>query len=112
MCSIENCSGIPIARGLCRKHYTRQRRHGDPERVYKPGSKLAPLEEVFVAQFREFSPRSRGRILQAYRLLVSFDAETCVQAVARATRPNGSLNVSKLLDMATMMAVQRDAEGS
>jgi hypothetical protein len=29
-CSVEGCNGAHIAKGLCRKHYSRMARHGDP----------------------------------------------------------------------------------
>lgn len=29
-CSIEDCSGVELARGWCVKHYNRWKRHGDP----------------------------------------------------------------------------------
>jgi hypothetical protein len=32
-CRIEGCEGKPVGKGLCWKHYQRQRRHGDPSVV-------------------------------------------------------------------------------
>lgn len=32
-CSIPDCPAAPLCRGLCRKHYIRLRRHGDPNVV-------------------------------------------------------------------------------
>lgn len=32
-CSVENCAKVPRNRGLCPTHYTRFRRHGDPNKV-------------------------------------------------------------------------------
>ena len=36
MCSIPDCSGTVIARGLCRSHWYRWRRHGTPETNVRP----------------------------------------------------------------------------
>ena len=33
ICCVEKCCGDVIAKGLCRKHYSRMRRHGDPNTV-------------------------------------------------------------------------------
>ena len=29
-CSIKGCNGFPVGKGLCMKHYLRNRRHGNP----------------------------------------------------------------------------------
>lgn len=33
MCAIQGCENQPVCRGWCDKHYTRFKRHGDPEHV-------------------------------------------------------------------------------
>lgn len=35
-CSIIKCSGDLLAKGLCRRHYLRQYRYGDPHKVHRP----------------------------------------------------------------------------
>lgn len=47
-CSVEDDSHTPgpLTQGLCRKHYTRSRRHGDPLYVH-PASRRGPAEERF-----------------------------------------------------------------
>lgn len=48
-CIAADCDKAPFRRGLCRKHYARFRRHGDPEIVTRPmaprGAPLAWLRE-------------------------------------------------------------------
>jgi len=36
LCRIEGCEAKSVGKGLCFKHYQRQRRHGDPSVVHKP----------------------------------------------------------------------------
>ena len=36
-CSVGDCATVAVALGLCQKHYSRQRRHGDPLTRLKPG---------------------------------------------------------------------------
>lgn len=40
VCQIEGCVGQHVAKGYCRKHYTRLVRYGDPHHVTKGGWKL------------------------------------------------------------------------
>lgn len=39
-CTLPDCQGQAFAKGLCVKHYTRMRRHGDPATVMKAGRKV------------------------------------------------------------------------
>jgi hypothetical protein len=100
MCEIDGCDGEPVAKGLCAKHYMRLRRAGDPSRVRKPGPKRSLMRSVLPA---EWSPRAQARFAQAMRMLedAGGGAEK-QQAVKTASRPNGSVNVSKLLRIAVL----------
>lgn len=42
LCTVEGCGAEHVARGLCRKHYMRWDRHGDPQALMRsaPGSDL------------------------------------------------------------------------
>jgi hypothetical protein len=104
MCKIKGCEGKAIAKGLCAKHYMRARRTGDPKQVGKPGRPPDPIIGMWRDQMCEFgwSPRTMARYVEAMALLRDMDMETKRAAVKAATRPNGSMNVSKLLDIAIM----------
>jgi hypothetical protein len=45
MCKIDGCNRVPVAKGLCAKHYLRLRRTGDASLVRKTG----PKKECFEA---------------------------------------------------------------
>ena len=96
MCIIDGCDRKPVAKGLCAKHYMRVRRAGDPNQVRKPGRKRDPALAL-LSEGR--SRRSAARFLQAVRWLqeTGADDEAVERAIIAATRPNGTVNVSKLL---------------
>jgi hypothetical protein len=109
MCKIKGCWGKPVAHGLCAKHYMRLQRHGDVNRTLKRGPKPHELTPTLRQMFPELSPRTFARYMQAMTLLGTYcDGETRKAAIKAASRPNGSLNMSKLLAIA--MAYARDAE--
>ena len=85
MCEIDGCDGKPVAKGLCAKHYMRQRRAGDPRRVRRPGPKASEARYLM----REWSPRTYARFVQAMRMLedAGGGAEAKQQAVKAASRP-------------------------
>jgi hypothetical protein len=66
-CKIEGCEGKAVAKGLCAKHYMRQRRSGDAETVKKAGrpvsfwGKYRADEADKVGFLREMSPRTRAK---------------------------------------------------
>jgi hypothetical protein len=95
MCRIDGCDREPTAKGLCAKHYMRLRRAGDPNHVRKSGPKPSENRSLL-------TPRARARFAQAMRTLedAGGGAEEKLQAIRAARRPNGSLNVSKLLGIA------------
>ena len=78
---------------------------GDANRVGKPGPKRS--ESVTRSLFGEWSPSTRARFDDAMRMPLSAGCsqEQVEQAIKAASRPNGSMNVSKLLDMAAMRYV-------
>jgi hypothetical protein len=100
MCAVEGCEGQPVAKGLCSKHYMRLRRAGDPNITRKAGPKPTELSEFISSQFREWSPRTRARYKQGFRLLASLPEEIRKETAQRAIRSNGSVNVSKMVGMA------------
>jgi hypothetical protein len=104
MCKIEGCPDKPIAKGLCAKHYMRERRTGDAKQTRKPGRK----PDAYVALLRGIvgedfgSPSTFARYTAAMKMLRVVDIKTRQAAVTAASRPNGTLNVSKLLGIASM----------
>jgi hypothetical protein len=54
--------------------------------------------------FREWNPRTRARYKTAMTLLGQEDQKEVIQLV---TRPNGSVNVSRMLEMAIVRYVAR-----
>jgi hypothetical protein len=44
-CTLPDCQGQAFAKGLCVKHYTRMRRHGDPAKVLPAGRKVSHAVE-------------------------------------------------------------------
>lgn len=63
MCSIDDCDGRRLARGWCRKHYSRWLNHGDPlalsERL--KGDPLAPVKSLRLIQGRQVYVTVDGR---------------------------------------------------
>ena len=71
MCVIEGCECKPVAKGLCTKHYMRQRRTGDPSSVGKVGRKRSwqRLQMEKIGLYSEWSPRTFTRYVQAMEML-------------------------------------------
>jgi hypothetical protein len=118
MCAIDGCEGKAVAKGLCAKHYARLRRNGDPAEVRKAGRPRSELGEGFELAFAfpEWSPRTRARYKRALHLIAHTPqgdeiTESAIKVERCAVRPNGTLNVSKVLRMATtgyLMSLSRD----
>ncbi len=84
LCSVPDCGARAAARGLCAKHYMRWRRRGDPAVT---GQRGRPANR----------PRYQPLALRLHELGLVEDYEQLIQQLAEhASRPNGSLNVSKL----------------
>jgi hypothetical protein len=70
-CMTEGCDRDSVAKELCRKHYMRQRRTGDPNETRKPGRKpssaRAMLREIMGSDWR--SERTFARYVAATNLL-------------------------------------------
>jgi hypothetical protein len=106
MCTIEGCNSKMIARGLCAKHYARRRRTGDANQARKRGPKPSPWLDYLRTLFPNYSPRTRARFAEAMALLSPCGEEVRQRAITAASRPNGSLNVSHLVDLAALMRAE------
>ena len=108
MCKIDGCDKPPVALGFCSTHYRRLRRHGDASIVRKPGRKPDTMAIAVDSQnvVSDRSARTRAKYLRAMRLLRQVEAACpdaeglCLRVLKKAIRPNGSINVSALLDYA------------
>ncbi len=78
MCLAEHCDSPSVAKGYCRKHYMRLRRHGDAQRIDKAGRpKLATpasheaIEGILfsLAEIAKPSGRTFARYQRALRLM-------------------------------------------
>lgn len=105
MCQIAGCVGKAFALGLCAKHYTRQRRHGHAQTVRPRGRNGPPSAAMLKELFPHWSPRTLATYTKALEHLSTAQkptgSETMVtEAIAQATRPRGTLNVSKFVRIA------------
>jgi len=99
MCKIDGCRGKVVARGMCAKHYMRERRTGDATKKGKPGP--PPSKYMTIARSvseGDWSPRTMARYAEASRILDSYSAKSRAALIKSCTRPNGSINVSMLFD--------------
>jgi hypothetical protein len=97
LCS--ECERPHEARGLCALHYQRLRRTGDPRMVRKSGPDRSHLRKTFedLGVTEQWSPRTSARFLAACRLIFDLGGHAiAVDALEKASRPNGTVNVSKL----------------
>jgi hypothetical protein len=107
-CRIENCGKTARAKGLCSAHYARLYRGGDPSVKRQGGPQRDAARAAAVALFPDWSLRTQARYWKAMRQLQRVDSlrgtnhfETALKA---STRPNGSINVSKLERRAESLA--------
>lgn len=65
VCTIPGCDDQVNARGYCKFHYMRWRRHGDPlwQRTYQPRIKSSGYVEVFIPELGR--PVSQHRLVMA-----------------------------------------------
>jgi hypothetical protein len=107
MCKIEECDGKVISKGLCAKHYARQRRTGATDLARKRGRPADKGRAFYRNLFSDYSPRTFSRYVKAMDILERL-AELSKQdtqalkaaAIKAASRPNGSMNISRLLEIA------------
>jgi hypothetical protein len=104
-CSVRGCRDEAAAKGLCRRHYMAKRRTGSPTKVRKPGRKPSSWLAFYRAFFPQWSQRTIARYTAAMAMLGDEAAQAA--AIQAASRPNGSINVSKLFDIAEWKAAQR-----
>src|SRR4051812_19773090 len=102
-CSVPDCGTPASTRGVCKKHYMRFRRHGDPGVKKRTGPRRDYTTAILLEQFPQQSRRSRARFARAVRLagLIRdhFNVEGALEdAIRHATRPNGSTNFTLLLE--------------
>lgn len=65
VCEIENCGGVHAARGLCKKHYRRWQKHGDPLTVLPRGN--FRTIQICIVDGCEKIPQARGMCQIHYR---------------------------------------------
>ena len=94
MCIITDCQNKPVAKGLCAKHYMRQRRSGDPNKVRKRGPVSERPAGVSARTWSRFT--HAGLLFEA----MGYSREDFLRAMEWVKRPNGSFNVSKLYEEA------------
>jgi hypothetical protein len=107
MCAIEGCESSAVAKGLCTKHYARLRRTDNPNVTRRAGPKTTAVSRMLA----QWSPSTRARYRQALRMLCGESQDVVIEMIQRASRSNGSVNVSKLLDMAACAYVARHDGG-
>ncbi|SHG24755.1 hypothetical protein [Bradyrhizobium erythrophlei] len=113
MCKIKGCEANAVGKGLCAKHYMRARRHGSTKVVNKRGPKgprggdgifFEPgdkdnLKSHLLAHRIRMSPRTFERYWTANKIMLwsRMTEKQMLRTIKDAQRPNGSLNVSKLV---------------
>lgn len=114
-CSVEGCDRKRKARGLCDRHYQRQRRTGDVATVRRPGPEPKPARMYAWNLFKnDWSERTFSRYWSAHERLQTISEATgediIRQAIKSATRPNGTVNVAKFESIAgSQMMIHLDA---
>lgn len=109
VCTIEGCDTKPVTEEFCAKHYMHQRRTSDPNQVRKPGRKRSPALELLT---ENRSQRANMRFVRAAQRLgeAGVDDDALRQAIKAASRPNGTLNISRLLGFAARARWKRLCE--
>ena len=96
-CSIDDCQRPIKAKSLCEMHYRRLLRTGHPQGKGRPGPQPHPTRTTMRRMFSEMSERTFDTYFAAMGILWAFADQADIEAAVRAaTRPNGSLNVTKL----------------
>lgn len=109
MCNVKGCRSKAVAKGLCAKHYMRLRRTGDPQEVRRAGRKPSTdLMSLFMRKnVPEWSDRTHARYQQAMVLMSDWNQKSREEVLKTAIRPNGSVNVSRLLTLVRMVRMGR-----
>jgi hypothetical protein len=94
MCDVKDCPNNSVAKGLCAKHYMRQRRSGDPNKVRKRGPASKRPMGVSARTWSRFT--HAGLLFEA----MGYSYEDFKRAMDWAKRRDGSFNVSKLFEEA------------
>lgn len=112
MCKITGCDRPAVARELCARHYMRERRTGSAEQTRRAGRKPSPyLTHMRTLIGRDWSRSTLYRYTLAMSLMRDLDDETKKAAIAAAARPNGTINVSKMLELAASATLVRSVCG-
>lgn len=111
VCQVSGCAGRVKAKRLCLMHYRRLRRHGDAQRRAAGRKPIDEIIQLVARLFKDcWSPRTRQRYIRAWRLVNFADGDFCVM-IAAYTRPNGTIDVNKLLqraeDIAALAYIER-----
>jgi hypothetical protein len=87
-CTVVGCNDAAKVKGMCSKHYMRQRRHGNTGTVRKPGVKPPPWLMFGREGFREWSERKIATWTRAMKIfsLLGLSAED-VKAISAPGRP-------------------------
>ena len=102
-------------------HYMRYRRRGDADVVGKAGRPVDPFKSTLRLMFSEYSDRTFERYYLAYRRLqglgvlqgvaeMSDPASPYAKALKICTRPNGSVDVTRLSQIAEDWCAWAEAE--
>lgn len=103
-CSVDGCSRPRKTLQLCEMHYVRQRRAGSPHATGRPGPAPDPYREFCRQLFSDWSDRTFSRYFATCQLLSEMGGpDLRAWATARATRANGSINLSKLENIALIL---------
>ena len=98
-CVVDGCRRKSKACGLCLMHYRRQQRHGDTDRRTAGRKVIDAKTEIVERLFTDWSPRTRERYTRAWRLL-ELAGLRIEDVIPKVTRPNGTLSVQRLLEIA------------
>jgi hypothetical protein len=106
-CAHPDCQAETVAKGLCGRHYMRLRRHGDTEKVKKKGRPSGRRAAVLGAfEGSGVSQRSLDRNIHAIKLLHTHGINH-EPFIKNATRPNGSMNMLRLEEMAEFAVIEK-----
>jgi hypothetical protein len=85
------------------------RRTGDATEPRKRGPKRSELSALVNGMFHEWSPRTRATYMRAMTMPF-LSVEEKQECIKLATRPNGSINVSRLFKLVQVKALFRFVE--